>query len=133
MVLLYVLVQIFAFMILGFGVAGGQLLIELANTGVTYSVMHSIWKEGVHLRAFEPGSRSFFIIMTVQFCVMYTEQLIRELNIKRPDPNDHENYEYTWQWIVLACYFFRYWGLFQVFTFRVMYQGHKDNSHLFRW
>ena len=75
-VLLYVLVQIFAFMILGFGVAGGQLLIELANTGVTYSLMYSFWKEGVHLRAFQPGSRSFFMIMAVQFCVMYTEQLI---------------------------------------------------------
>ena len=78
LVLFYVIVQMIGFVILGFGIAGGALVLELANTGVTYSMMHSIWKEGVHLRAFRPGSRSFFVIMTVQFCVAYTQQLIKE-------------------------------------------------------
>ena len=96
-VLLYVLAQILAFMILGFGVGGGALVVELANTGVAYSIMHSVWKEGVHLRAFQPGSRSFFIIMTVQFCVTYTERAAAQgahekegwggggLHMRRPD------------------------------------------------
>ena len=53
-----------------------------------------------------------------------TEHLIAEYNIERPDPSDIDDksalyeHEYKWQWIILASYFFRYWGLFQVFTMR---------------